>query len=143
MNVIVSALLSPRGTPAKVLSLVALRSVQACYNQAILLEYEEVLSRPKFKPEISNELKHFVLEPLKVMGVSCDDVPATSVFPMKDESDRVFYDVAKFAGAFLITGNMKHYPDEPFILTPREFMDTLASSAAFLQSLKHLKNRSK
>jgi hypothetical protein len=41
---------------------------------------------------------------------------------MPDESDRVFYDVAKTAGAYLITGNTKHFPQEPFILTPAEFV---------------------
>jgi hypothetical protein len=33
-----------------------------------------------------------------------------------------FYDIAKAADAILITGNIKHYPDEPFILTPAAFI---------------------
>jgi hypothetical protein len=41
---------------------------------------------------------------------------------MPDETDRKFYDTAKAAGAMLITGNTKHYPDEPFILTPAAFI---------------------
>ena len=121
-NVIVSALLTPEGIPAQVLSLVALGTVQTCYNQAILDEYEEVLSRPKFKPEITRNLKDLVLDPLKAIGSPF--IVFSSVFPMNDESDRPFYDVAKAASAFLITGNKRHYPDEPFIMTPREFLDT-------------------
>jgi predicted nucleic acid-binding protein len=41
---------------------------------------------------------------------------------MPDEDDRVFYDAAKTADAYLITGNSKHYPKESFILTPSEFL---------------------
>jgi predicted nucleic acid-binding protein len=64
-----------------------------------------------------------VLEPLRENGLSYN-VPVASVFPMTDESDRKFYDVAKTAEAFLVTGNMKHYPKEPFIVTPSEFANT-------------------
>jgi hypothetical protein len=41
---------------------------------------------------------------------------------MPDEDDRVFYDTAKTAGAYLIPGNTKHFPQEPFILTPAQFL---------------------
>ena len=51
--------------------------------------------------------------------------PVTSLVPMPDEDDRIFYDTAKESGAFLITGNKKHYPDEPFIMTPSDFLYTL------------------
>jgi len=61
------------------------------------------------------------LDTLKENGLLCNAPP--SVFPMKDENDRAFYDAAKATGAFLVTGNKKHYPDEPFILTPREFAE--------------------
>jgi hypothetical protein len=59
---------------------------------------------------------------LKKSGL-CFDVPP-SIFSMPDETDRVFYDVAKYAGAFLVTHNIKHYPKEPIIFTPREFVET-------------------
>jgi predicted nucleic acid-binding protein len=42
--------------------------------------------------------------------------------PMKDEDDRKFYDVAKAALAFLITGNIRHFLPEPFIVTPVDFL---------------------
>jgi hypothetical protein len=41
---------------------------------------------------------------------------------MPDETDRKFYDVAKATDAILITGNTKHYPNEPFVLTPAAFV---------------------
>jgi hypothetical protein len=42
---------------------------------------------------------------------------------MIDENDRVFYGAAKSAGAYLITGNFRHYFQEPFVLTPAEFLE--------------------
>ena len=126
-NVIVSALLSPEGTAAQILSLFSFDAIQVCYDKAVLSEYEVVMTRPKFKAKITHKMVCSVLEPLKENGLSYE-IPAASVFPMQDESDRVFYDVAKTAGAFLVTGNKKHYPDESFIVTPRDFMDTLINS---------------
>ena len=120
-NVLVSAFLSSLGTPGHIMSAALRGQLQACYNQAIIDEYEEVLSKPKFRFELSPEQIQFALKTLQDAGVSCN-IYVTSVFPMIDESDRVFYDVAKVAGALLITGNMKHYPSEPFIVTPRDFM---------------------
>ena len=119
-NVLISGFLSPRGVPARILLQVAGGTLVACYNQAILEEYEKILSRPGFKFEATPEERRFVLDTLKENGLQFSMPP--SVFPMKDESDRAFYDVAKAAGAFLVTGNKKHYPDEPFILTPRELL---------------------
>jgi len=39
-----------------------------------------------------------------------------------DETDRIFYDTAKNTASILITGNIRHYPNEKFILTPTEFL---------------------
>ena len=41
---------------------------------------------------------------------------------MPDESDRKFYDAAKFCNAYLLTGNKKHYPKDPLVLSPAEFL---------------------
>ena len=51
--------------------------------------------------------------------------PAASDIPMIDETDRIFYDTAKAAGATLITGNIKHYPAEPFIMLPADFIKNI------------------
>jgi hypothetical protein len=34
----------------------------------------------------------------------------------------MFYEAAKECGAILITGNIRHYPAEPFIKTAAEFL---------------------
>jgi predicted nucleic acid-binding protein len=51
--------------------------------------------------------------------------PNVSEIMLPDESDRIFYDAAKSASAYLITGNLKHYPNEPHILLPAEFLKIL------------------
>lgn len=42
--------------------------------------------------------------------------------------DLPFYEAVlekRSAGAYLVTGNRKHFPDEQFVVTPREFLDIL------------------
>ena len=123
-NVFVSAFLSPGGTAAQIVAFTWQGKFQACYNQAIFDEYVEVLSRDKFKFKIPQEDIQEITGTIKKDGLSFDIQPSS--FPMLDETDRVFYDVAKCSGAFLITGNKKHYPDEPFIIPPRDFMNAAA-----------------
>ena len=46
---------------------------------------------------------------------------------VKDKNDIVFYEVTLEARndteAYLVTGNMKHFPARRFIVTPAEFLD--------------------
>jgi predicted nucleic acid-binding protein len=46
---------------------------------------------------------------------------------MQDEDDRIFYDTAKEGDAILITGNFRHYPNEPFIMKPSAFWALIKS----------------
>lgn len=47
---------------------------------------------------------------------------------MPDESDRVFYEVALSKDdAYLVTGNQKHFPKSPIVVTPAEMLDILNS----------------
>jgi len=39
-----------------------------------------------------------------------------------NEDDRIFYDTAVEAEAYLITGNIRHFPKEAFIITPAQFL---------------------
>ena len=120
-NVIVSAFISPNGKPAKILHMVKNSQLQICYNAKIWTEYTEVLTRPHF--EFVNEERQEFFEHLERLGLFCQ--PLASTFPMPDETDRPFYDVAKHCNATLITGNAKHYPSEPFIYSPTEFLEHL------------------
>ena len=117
-NVLVSALWTRQSNASRIVDMIVTRALQLCYNSEIMSEYKNVLSRPNFKfsaTDISN-----LLDLIKYEGISILTVPSQIHFI--DESDRVFYDVAKACSAYLITGNKKHFPQEAFILNPAEFL---------------------
>ena len=122
-NVLVSALWKRPSHPAAILDLVALKQLQPVYSAEILLEYKTVLLRPGFKfshYDIINLIDLISKEGLSMLA------PPSSL-PFTDVSDRKFYDIAKRANAYLITGNKKHFPDEAFILSPAEFINKLST----------------
>ena len=48
-NILVSGLLNPAGLPAQIIEILINGKIVILYDNRILLEYEEVLSRKKFK----------------------------------------------------------------------------------------------
>ena len=119
-NVVVSAFLSPAGKPAAILGLVLQGKLSICVNTAILSEYEQVLSRQRFIERMHHtDIRRF-MDIIYTIGIKVNAVPSAIELP--DESDRTFYDCAKAAKANLVTGNKRHYPDEPFIQDPAEFL---------------------
>jgi putative PIN family toxin of toxin-antitoxin system len=117
-NILVSALLSPLGNPAKIYRMFLAQTLKVVYSTEILAEYNDVLFRARLKIPTDDAAK--VLEAIQEYGERIAATPSTH--SMVDEDDRVFYDTAKSVGAYLITGNKKHYPDEMFILTPTGFL---------------------
>lgn len=118
-NILVSALWSRSGAPAKVISLILNESLIPCYDYRIISEYKEVLKRPKFgfsKSEIDS-----LLDWIESIGRSVVAEPCNSSFI--DEADKKFYEVACYCHAKLITGNLKHFPDDPDILSVSEFLE--------------------
>jgi hypothetical protein len=77
-----------------------------------------VLSRPRLK--IPVEIQERIINAIIKAGIFFE--PITGAIPLPDETDRIFYDTAKEIGAILITGNIKHYPAEDFIMTPSQFL---------------------
>ena len=114
----VSALLSRGGTPAKVLSLVFAGKITPCFDWRIFEEYSEVLGRPKFSFP-ARDVKA-MLDRLWFSGYFVLAEPLGDAFV--DESDKKFYEVAKFCQAALITGNARHFPSDPLVVSPSEFL---------------------
>ena len=59
-------------------------------------------------------------------GLSVEPSPTGALLP--DMKDLPFYEVVlekRNDGAVLVTGKLKHFPAEPFIVTPREMLDLL------------------
>ena len=119
-NVIVSAFLNPKGVPAEILSLVLSEKIILCYDNKILSEYMNVLTRSKFN--FNKELVNDFLEFVKIYGEYILAEPQDISFI--DQDDKIFYDVFRSSDAnYIITGNKKHYPNEKNILLPREFKE--------------------
>ena len=116
-NVLVSALWSANGIPAQILHLIPDGVITPIYCTEILGEYSTVLVRPSFKflPNQVDEL----LQQFTKFGKHVSPERSNTLLP--DESDRKFYDAARSENARLITGNLKHFPDETFVMSPAEF----------------------
>ena len=118
-NVLVSALWSRDGAPAKVVSMVLRGELIPCYDYRILCEYREVLQRPKFK--FSKSEVNSLLDWWESCGRSVLAEPLEDAFI--DEADKKFYEVAKFCGAVLVTGNRKHFPEDPLVMGVMDFLE--------------------
>lgn len=119
-NVLVSALWSADSKPGYIVNAVIAGRFTACYDYRILDEYERVLRRAKFG-FLPWEVD-YLLEPIVRGGLSVVPEPLIDI-PFVDESDRKFLEVARFCDAVLITGNMKHYPQDAQIMTVAEFYE--------------------
>jgi putative PIN family toxin of toxin-antitoxin system len=119
-NIIVSALLSPQGLPARILNLVLNRSAAIVYDNNVLAEYVDILSRERLK--INQGLKNLVIDFIEKEGIYTIAAPQSLKFV--DEDDRIFYELYKSGDVdYLITGNKKHFPEEKGIITAREFIE--------------------
>ena len=120
-NVLVSALWSAKGKPAQLLALILNDKLTPCYDYRIMLEYREVLERSKFCFNKTNV--NDILNKIKADGLSVVANPLNIEF--KDQSDKMFYEVAKTCGASLITGNAKHYPADNCIISVTAFLENI------------------
>jgi uncharacterized protein len=123
-NVIVSAVLSPRSIPRQAFDLAFLLGT-VLVSDAILVEVDDVLRRPKFKRYISEEerlqfLAKFVVDAriVEVMEVVTD---------CRDSKDNKFLELAVDAGAkCVISGDADLLVLNPFrgipIITPQVFV---------------------
>ena len=122
-NVLVSALWTPAGNASMVASLVLTGKVTLCFDTHILEEYRAVLHRPRLA--FPSGQVESLLHALTNRGFSVMVPPSTIALP--DEADRKFYDVARYCRAYLVTGNIRHYPKEANIMTPALFLEMHAN----------------
>ena len=131
-NVLVAALLSKRDDSATVRVIRAMISGEfiPLYHEDILAEYEDVLHRKK-KYDLSESAIQTVLNAIRRFGIEVFPKPTGEIFI--DEDDIIFYEVAmekRDDNAYLVTGNMKHYPVLDFIVTPAEMVAILEEKKA-------------
>lgn len=124
-NVIVSALLNhdSESNPSIVLTNVISGNITPLYNEDILSEYKDVLSRDKFP--FRQEDVESTIDLLVKKGILIDStVPIKENYP--DLDDVVFYEVAmSMDSTYLVTGNIKHFPINSMVVTPAEMVEIL------------------
>lgn len=127
-NVLVSAMLKWESVPGNVLELAFKGVIVPLVNEQILSEYREVLSRPKF--HFTNDIIETVIGAIEKQGINIDAAELDIDLP--DSDDKVFYEVVmekrKSEKAYLITGNIRHFPTKPFVVTPRQMIDIIMAS---------------
>ena len=126
-NVLVSALIThnPEAATAKVVRLLFDQGFIPMYDSDIIAEYQDVLHREKFPilPDAANALISYIVE----NGIEASRAEFAESMP--DEDDRVFYEVSlSNEDSFLVTGNLKHYPTSPRVITPAAFIDIISEN---------------
>lgn len=123
-NVLVSALLTskPDAATVQILDAVMNGQIIPVYNEEIISEYEIVLNRQTFGfPE---DMVCYYLNAIKEKGILATRILSDEHFP--DPDDAVFYEVAlSVHNAYVITGNLKHFPNTSIVITPAQLLDKL------------------
>lgn len=124
-NVLVSATLKHYSVPGSIIDLAFDGPIIPVLNDAIEKEYREVLSRPKF--HLPLDLIEDILSSFHQRGLYVDAEELDIELP--DPKDRVFYEVVmeerKEEDAYLVTGNIKHFPEKPYVVTPRQMLNII------------------
>jgi len=124
-NVLVSAMLKHHSVPGSIIDVACDGPIIPVLNDAIEKEYREVLSRPKFR--LPSDLIEDILSSFHQRGLYVDAEDLDMELP--DPKDRVFYEVVmeerKEEDAYLVTGNIKHFPEKPYVVTPRQMLNII------------------
>jgi putative PIN family toxin of toxin-antitoxin system len=127
-NVLISAAVRPQGRQALVINLVAFRAVELFVSEAVMAEYREVFSRPKFahlpSAEVAALLALIESEATMVTPTTCLEIS-------KHDSDNRFYECADAAQAdYIVTGNARHFTKphkNTQIVNGRELLELMAA----------------
>lgn len=125
-NVVVSAMLKGSSIPGIIIDQAINGSIIPLVNMEILNEYRDVLSRNKF--HFNSADVSTLIDELSKRAVFLDRTETDELFD--DPDDVVFYEITLTAAtstyAYLITGNKKHFPQKPFVVTPHEMLNIIS-----------------
>ena len=123
-NVIVSSLLSQHLDAATVLirKYILNGKIVPLFNEEIYHEYEEVLHREKL--HLPTDAVDAILDAISFLGMMLERTKTEEI--IIDQKDVVFYEVAlSKEGSYLVTGNTKHFPKTPIVVTPAELLSII------------------
>ncbi len=125
-NVLVSGLLKETGFPSKIIDLLLDNQVRLAYDDRIISEYQEVLSRPEFR--ISQAKVNNLITFIELTGIFIEEVEDIPVSAITDQDDVPFVEIFISSRAnALVTGNLKHFlpfKEHKFpVMSPSEFIE--------------------
>ena len=128
-NVLVSALITPRGASARLLVELRAGAFELIVSPQLLDELRDVLWRPKFRRYATEAEVEAYVDLTRREAMLFDDVePPTSGPSPIDPDDRFPVDLARMAGAHTLVSGDAHLlelrPVVP-VMTPGEFLETL------------------
>lgn len=128
-NVIVSAQLKEASVPGQILKEALNGRIIPLLHPEILGEYEEVLSRKKFK--FDPDAVKVLIDRIKARGIPLDAAQITD--QVSDPKDVIFYQVVmegreKYGDAYLVTGNIEDFPMKVYVVTPREMLEIMENN---------------
>lgn len=127
-GVLIAALLSPAGAPAKVLLSWRSGAFDLVVSPLLLDELSRVLRRPKFRRYIGEDEVDVYLELFRRSAVLVGDPPATTDLT-PDPGDDYLVALARSAKAQALVSGDRHLLGvdraEPPVLTPRRFIERL------------------
>jgi predicted nucleic acid-binding protein len=127
-NVIVSAAIGVSGPPAHLVDWVLRGQAQAVTCPTVIAEYRAVVRREKFHQYGFPPpwLEYMIAESLQLSD------PPDWPHPLPDSKDAPFLALAKSTGAWLVTGNLKHFPrtarNGVTVLSPADYLSHLEES---------------
>lgn len=128
VNVYVSALLAPTGSPAQILESWVAGQFDVTVSRLLLAELERVLRRPKFKRSIPPVQIDALLSALNEEGVLAVD-PEVQPGATPDPGDDYLVALARAVEAECIVSGDTHLTQlsdlRPPVLTPRVFLSSL------------------
>jgi hypothetical protein len=127
-NVLIAALLSPRGAPAQILSRWLAGEFELVVSERLLAELQKSLAYPKLRARIAAEEAGELVELLRSAAVQETD-PPTPPRRSRDAGDDYLLALAEVAGAMVVSGDqhLLELADRFPVRTPREFLGILAS----------------
>ena len=125
-NVVVSSMLKTTSIPGQIIDSVVAGEIIPLLNEEIFSEYKDVLSRNEFGFD-EKSIENF-LDRIKECGIFLERTSTEEIFT--DPDDAVFYEIVmtarKSEDAYLVTGNIKHFPIKPYVVTPKEMLDIIS-----------------
>lgn len=133
-NVLISALLSPRGSPAELLRRSVAGAFDLVVSPVLVDEVERALAYPRLAERVGAEAARAFAANLRRHAILVDDPSEVEPGVTGDPGDDYLVALARVAGANVIVSGDEHVISvvglEPPVLTPRAFLELLERGPA-------------